>query len=467
MEDWKKFRAFCYYYLINYIKSPFCEMQHDWFRMLQQEACALAAPRGHAKSSIFSRFYPLYKLLTSKNEDIILVSSSLGIIDDSLQMIRSELENNELLIRDFGSQVNKSGIWRNEYLTLLNGNTIRGLGQGGRIRGKRPSTLIIDDLEDDELVLNEDRRVELEKWFKKACWGTLTPNGQIIVVGTILHPYSLLNKLILFPPSDRWMTKKYVAINEDGSSSWEAEWPKWKLDQVKEERGIDAFEQEYQNNPLPDERRRFLEDNIKYYDSLPGDLTVTVTVDPAISMKSSADYTAIIVVGTDDAGTMYIIEAIRKRMEPSDIIDEVFRVHNKYNPHTIGIETVQFQKMLKFQMQVEFNKRGVYPRIKELKLDVSAKGRKKLFRIESLQPLFEAGKIFLNKNQKDLVTELVSFPCGQHDDLVDALASQLELIRPYKPTSNFAKAYPYGTLGRYIEEKKKRSRRDRGIKWHQ
>jgi hypothetical protein len=56
-------------------------------------------------------------------------------------------------------------------------------------------------------------------------------------------------------------------------------------------------------------------------------------------------------------------------------------------------------------------------------------------RILSLVPRFEWSRIFLNRGQADLEIELMQFPRGSHDDLIDALAS-IEYIysAPSRPT---------------------------------
>ena len=54
----------------------------------------------------------------------------------------------------------------------------------------------------------------------------------------------------------------------------------------------------------------------------------------------------------------------------------------------------------------------------------------KTYRIEGLVPRFETGTIYLKKDQSDLIDELIRFPAGSYDDLVDALAYQLQIQLP-------------------------------------
>src|SRR3990167_8111823 len=73
------------------------------------------APRGFSKSSICSRFFPLYLALHGYKKDIFLVSATIALAKENLRVIRTELENNELLVKDFGDL--KSDKWTEEQLT--------------------------------------------------------------------------------------------------------------------------------------------------------------------------------------------------------------------------------------------------------------------------------------------------------------------------------------------------------------
>ncbi len=50
-------------------------------------------------------------------------------------------------------------------------------------------------------------------------------------------------------------------------------------------------------------------------------------------------------------------------------------------------------------------------------------------RIRGLVPLYKTGIIFHRRTQSpDLEAELLSFPGGKHDDIIDALAYQLQIV---------------------------------------
>ena len=151
------------------------------------------------------------------------------------------------------------------------------------------------------------------------------------------------------------------------------------------------------------------------------------TIDPAIEVGDSNDYTAVLTCAIDSSENIYVVETINKRMLPSETVDCLFDTFKRWNSSGVAIETLGFQKMLKYDIERERKRRRSYPRIIELK----SGGRRKGLRIEALQPWFESGKIFIKQDQKELKSQLLSFPSTRsHDDIIDALAYQLDIIQP-------------------------------------
>ena len=68
--------------------------------------------------------------------------------------------------------------------------------RGLRWNNKRPNLVVVDDLENDEAVVNRDRREKLKRWFNGALLPCLSDTGIVRVVGTILHLDSLLESLM-------------------------------------------------------------------------------------------------------------------------------------------------------------------------------------------------------------------------------------------------------------------------------
>jgi predicted phage terminase large subunit-like protein len=111
-------------------------------------------------------------------------------------------------------------------------------------------------------------------------------------------------------------------------------------------------------------------------------------------------------------------------MDPLQTIDAIFYHREKYRSE-VYIETVAYQKALKFFTVEEQKRRQIYFNVNELKRNTE---KSKVERIRGLIPLYKAGVIYHRKSDVELERELLQFPKGKHDDRADALASQLEAV---------------------------------------
>jgi len=144
------------------------------------------------------------------------------------------------------------------------------------------------------------------------------------------------------------------------------------------------------------------------------DLHKYATVDLATSTKESADYTVIACFGKTESNKLILLDMVRERLEGPDIIP---RIKNKIQEHDlqyVGIERAGYQLSL---IQIA-RREGLI--VKELRPD-----KDKVSRALPLSAFMEGGNMFFNPNilhYDDMKRELLQFPDGEHDDMVDALA---------------------------------------------
>ena len=326
-------------------------------------------------------------------------------------------------------------------------------GGGGAIRGllwrnKRPNLIVCDDIENDEAVINEDRRAKFREWFFGALLPVLSDYGKIRVVGTILHFDSLLERLM--PPTTgdgaihtvqdglitystaenvSWHAIKFRAHTDFDDYS-EILWP----EKFSEERlrGIRAnyigqgysegYAQEYLNYPISEgdsffRRSDFLpmdEDNRK------ARKTYYASVDLAISTDDKRSYTSITVGGVDEAGLLHIVDQRRKRIDGKDIIDELFDIHDTWRPELFAIEKGPLERALGPFIRDEMVKRNKYINFSAMPplLD-------KMSRARSIQGRMRQGGVRFDKEAPwfpTLEEELLRFDRGAYDDQVDSMA---------------------------------------------
>ena len=185
---------------------------------------AIAAPRGHAKSTVMSLQNVLHAALFGYKRYILLVSDTEAQAVSFLDAIKNELETNERILADFGEQPGKT--WKTGSILLTNGCRIDAVGSGQKLRGRRnyerrPDLILCDDIENDEGVRTAEQRQKTADWFWKAVCKSGDSYTDILVIGTILHHDSLLAGLLENPG---FQSRKYRAVLSDAPSPLWTDW---------------------------------------------------------------------------------------------------------------------------------------------------------------------------------------------------------------------------------------------------
>ena len=357
--------------------------------------------------------FTLYLALYGIRKDIFLVSATMSLARELLRKIRNELENNEKILKDFGEL--KSDKWTEEMLVLKNGVTLRAKGRGFQIRGFRPDMIICDDLEDEEIIYSKDQRDKLEHWFFRTLLPALKPGQNLIYVGTKLHQFSLISKL---QQKEEFLVRFFRAI-VDEKSIWEELWSYERLMKLKRELGPYAFEAEYQNNPISLEEQPVKPEMLDGVVIRGDRIFSCLAIDPAISEKESSDYRGFSLFERTEEGFKEVYSE-KGRWGLDEQIERVINLYETYKPDRIVIEEVAFQKVFRHVLLEKSRQRKLFLPISsaELGVGVNKRPKDKFTRLLSVIHLFEQ-RLVQVKNQ-DLIEELLSFPYGEHDDLVDA-----------------------------------------------
>lgn len=217
-----------------------------------------------------------------------------------------------------------------------------------------------------------------------------------------------------------WKIVYKGAYNPDGSLFFPEKLSHEFLESSKRAMGSYIFANQYLNEIVPSDRQTFKRTWFKYHQEVPPIRNTFVFIDPALSEADTADYTGIVVVQVDVNGDWHIVYAKRHRLNPTELVQFVFKLNEEWKPQVIGIEEVAFQKVLLYFLGEEMRRRGIVVPATGIKYPPD-KGKQA--RILSLVPRFEWGHIFLGQGLTDLEIELLQFPRGSHDDLIDSLAS--------------------------------------------
>ena len=428
----------------------------------------ILVPRGHLKSTLITVGYSLFRIVNDPAIRILIQNATYQTAADFVREIKNQLAFNETLVRIFGDLTKDNEEWSENRITLKTAktsskgkeSTVTGWGVETTKTGQHYDLIIHDDLVERENIGTKEQIDKVILRYKDSL-DLLEPGGQMIVVGTRWSDSDLYSWILdrdnhIIESYDLFQRKAFAwdgpidnALKTGDSVSdmlWPAKFDLKELYDRYREKGPYEFSCQYLNDPVPDSDATFRRDWFRYYDNtdLAGKLMNTyTTVDPAIAMDKEADYTAIVTTSIDQYGNIFIREVIRAKLTPSQIINELFRVAERWHPIKVGIEDVGYQKSLMYGMREESAKRGRYLSVQE----VSPGARSKDQRIKALQPLYSTGKVFHNKsmaNVQYLEDELIRFPRGTHDDIIDALSYSLALYnKPREKKTYFQNRYLY------------------------
>lgn len=188
--------------------------------------------------------------------------------------------------------------------------------------------------------------------------------------------------------------------------------------------GSYLFANQYQNEVIPEDEKRFKPHWLHYYTTLPETTHCFAFIDPAIGQKDHHDYTGVVVVETDPDANWYVRLAARYRLTPTEIVAKIFEIQEQFKCHAIGVEVVAYQEALLYIVDEEMRRKQKIVPVK----GISRTKVSKETRILGLVPRFEWGKCFVSQGMVDFEDEYNTFPRGAHDDILDALASIEDIV---------------------------------------
>lgn len=405
----------------------------------------LLIPRGHLKSTLATVGYITQQIVKNPSIRVLIANATYSLSCSFLTEIKRNLKFNENIHMIWGDLTKDAPNWSQNQITLTHSKkkepTVTAMGVESNLTSQHFDLVVFDDVVNKDYV-NTREQIEKTVSFYKECLNLLEPNGETIIIGTRWHDSDLYGWILdkdnrILTDFEVFIRRAYEGTLEKGGefkALWEAKFTQTHLRKLYNQQGPYFFATQYLNDPIPQEDATFKKRWFQDYDptDLKGRLlNKFIMIDPAISTEREADYTAMVVVGVDEFGMVYVLDIVRDRLTPNDINNEVFRLASIYSPIKIGIEDVAFQKSLQYSLTEEMHKRNKYLPMQPLR----PAGRNKDQRIRGLQPLYANGRILHSRHVEKiqfLEDELLRFPRGKHDDTIDALSYMLD-IPVYKP----------------------------------
>jgi hypothetical protein len=429
--------------------------------------------RDHLKTSLLTVAGNVQRILRNSQTRILIASDKAEAAEGILAEIKGHLVNEKLIwaFPDvlFGDPYKEATEWSKSAISVRRKRetkeaTIETIGVEGASTGKHYDHGTFDDLVDEKNSLTRDLLEKTIHWYITS-QSLFEPNATQDIVGT---PWE-------FGDLYDWMIQQRIAGNFQVGVYRQ---PCWKVrepgvlrldsasaiaedDFLRDRDGhlIPAFGDKHTRESLEERQRikprvfaaqwllRTVDDSSAIFPRSkatikarvempdPRELWCVTAVDPAISTKEWADYSAISTVGFDSAGLAYVLDLRRGRWTETQLIDEVFAAYQRIpGIRVIGFESVGFQKLYFHEFTRAAEIRGQY--LPLLKLERDTKVGKSV-RIRSLEPFWNSGQLIF-------ASDLVSLPAlleeaerfrpwkdSTHDDLLDSLADCLQMrVRP-------------------------------------
>lgn len=202
------------------------------------------------------------------------------------------------------------------------------------------------------------------------------------------------------------------------------------------------FYAQYYNDPNDPENQNFDRNSFQYYDAglikrrdghwwfKDKRLNVVAAMDFAFSLTKKADYTAIVVVGMDAEGYIYVLDIDRFKTDRiSTYFEHVLALYNKWIFRKVRMEVTVAQAAIVRELKELIMREGLALSIDEYR-PAASEGRKEERIAATLHPRYDNKQIFHYRggNCQLLEEELISNK-PEHDDISDALAAAVDILK--------------------------------------
>jgi hypothetical protein len=256
---------------------------------------------------------------------------------------------------------------------------------------------------------------------------------------------------------------------QDDESIWPERFDKAALDRIRRKVGARIYNAQFENQPFDPDVVDFKEEWLRYFEfDHNGDIRIVpqrgiemeivkinslykvAAFDPALSEKTTAARSALVIHGVDPKGRVFQLDTIATRRNPLPVLGLVFEAILKWGVMRCAVEKVLFQQVLVDLLQercTAFNEdmagkgrdtriySGIFepigPEVYKRAKGHPGRGQAKPARIRALiGTAFEEGKVYIRREQTEFIDEYLHHPIGKTMDLLDAFAYAASLWAP-------------------------------------
>lgn len=404
----------------------------------------IACPPQHGKSSITSKRLAAYMLGRNPASEFVGISATQPLAEEFGGEIRDCIKSQAFQTLFPGTNLREDmrakGRWKTDQ-----GGGYYAVGIGGSLYGRGGAVLIDDPFASWEDAQSAIERKHVWNWYQGTLYNRIHPGMPVIVIQHRLHEEDLIGNLLREerdnPHADRW--HKVIIKADPDNPPWPERYGREELLRKKGNSHKRQWAAMYDQDPTPEDGDEFRASWWREYTKAPtGELRIYITHDLAVTeeqlTKADPDRTAIIVWGVDHLDNVYALDAAHGCFNSEEVVKILADVIGRWKPRglrdVIG-ETGPIRRSIEPFLVRELKQRGLYTNLEWLPTigDKSA-------RALSFRSMMSAGVVYWPATDwaERAKSELLKFPGGAHDDIVDAcglLGRHIDNVRkPQAPT---------------------------------
>lgn len=450
-----------------------------WTRQEAKDNQLLLLPRAHQKS-VMVAYRVAHAIVNNPAHEVLYVSATSALAETQLSLIKKILESpihRKLWPDLIHPDVGKRAKWTETEIIVdhpirqssdVRDPTIKAAGLTTNITGFHATIVVLDDTVVPDNAYTLDGRNKVMKLYSQLA-SIEVPGCKEWVVGTRYHPSDLYSNLLdmketIFDEAGEIIeeTETYEVMQKVVEIDGDFLWPRQRgkdgkyygfnptvLSRIKA-KYLDKsqFFAQYYNDPSDPENNvidpsKFVyydKTHLKYYDTWEykgKKLNVFAGMDFAFSQREGADWTAIVVIGVDHDGFIYVLDIDRFRTDQiSEYFNHLFALYNKWQFRKVRLEvTVAQQAIVKDLKDSYIRPNGIPLSVDEYRPS-RTDGTKEERMAATLHPRYEMSSIlhYRGGNCELLENELIpSKP--EHDDIKDGLTAAIDISKPPIKTS--------------------------------
>lgn len=413
-----------------------------------KKLCINIQPR-LGKSKIVSVLYPCWMWLRNPQEEVFTASHSMDLIYQFTMNARDLIQHS--WFKDYWCdskklfQLSDHQNTKRQFNNTVGGKRI-GTSVGSKVLGKGGTAFILDDLNSREEALSNTALQKVNDFYL----GTLKNRTNIAnpiwlnIQQRIAHldfsgwikenendwyfliiPTEYTKHFDMKPNPIGWEDPRTT----EGELICPARFPEEYYYSIKKEPLI--YSSMYMQNPVTLGGNVIKENWIKFYDSeIESNFfdEIIISIDLAIENTEEADYSVFAVIGKKD-NNLYLIDLVRDKLEFADQVNALLSLVKNYVGATVLVE-------------MKANGNALYDTLKRLVPRVIASTpsnqMSKLQRIYATVPSYIAGNIYMPSVKlkywmKDVLEEVLSYPKGRYDDIIDSITQAINYSVAFSP----------------------------------